>query len=147
MLKNSCLRFDLSCQLKDPPVVSEKQDLGADRQLRKDLEADPGAIVVKAYQNVVDDKGHRLSLTQMLLEGSETERQVELIPGSVAHPADRYLCIVWPNTQQDGLSAFVQFIPQIRIRPQGEPGKKFTSPRQNRRLVFFSDSPLCAVQG
>ena len=73
MFKNSCLRFELACQLKDPPVVSEKQDLGADRQLREDLEADPCTIVVKAYENVVDDKGHRLALTQMLLEGSDTE--------------------------------------------------------------------------
>ncbi len=71
--KNPCLRFELSCQFKDPPVVSEKQDLGADRQLREDLEADPCAIVVKAYENVIDDKRHRLSLTQMLLEGSESE--------------------------------------------------------------------------
>jgi hypothetical protein len=68
MLKNSCLRFELSCQFKDPPVVSEKQDLGTDRQLPENLEADPGTIVVKAYENVVDDKGHRLSPTQMLLE-------------------------------------------------------------------------------
>ena len=73
MLKNSCLRFELSCQLKDPFVVSENQDLGTDRQLRENLEADPGTIVVKAYENVVDDKGHRLSLTQMLLEGSEAQ--------------------------------------------------------------------------
>ncbi len=55
MLKNFGLRFELSCQLKDPFVVSEKQDLGTDRQLREDLEADPGTIVVKAYENVVDD--------------------------------------------------------------------------------------------
>ena len=96
---NSCLRFEPSCQLKDPPMMSEKQDLGTNRQLREDRKADPGTIVVKAYENVVDDKGHRLSFTQMLLEGSETERQVELISGSVAHPADRYLCIVWANTQ------------------------------------------------
>jgi hypothetical protein len=88
---NSCLRFEFSCQLKDPPVVSEKQDLGTDRQFREDLEADPCTIVVKAYENVVDDKGHGLSLTQMLFKGSETERQVELISGSVAHPIDRYL--------------------------------------------------------
>jgi hypothetical protein len=73
MLKNSCLRFELSCQLKDPPVVSEKQDLGTDRQLREDLKADPGTIVVKAYENIVDDKGHRLSPAQMLLEGSEAK--------------------------------------------------------------------------
>ncbi len=91
MAENSCLRFELSCQLKDPPVVSEKQDLGAGRQLREDLEADPGAIVVKTDEDVVDDEGHRLSFTQMLFEGSETERQVELIPGPVAHPIDRYL--------------------------------------------------------
>jgi hypothetical protein len=68
MAKNSCLRFELTCQFKDPPVVSEKQDLGTDRQLPEDLEVDPGTIVIKAYENVVDDKGHRLSLTQMLLE-------------------------------------------------------------------------------
>ena len=73
MLKNSCLRFELSCQLKDPPVVSEKQDLGTGRQLREDLKADPCTVVVKAYENVVDGKGHRLSLTQMLFEGSEAE--------------------------------------------------------------------------
>ncbi len=73
MLKNSRLRFEPFYQLKDPPVVSEKQDLGSDRQLREDLEADSGAIVVKADENVVDDKGHRLSLTQMLLEGSKSE--------------------------------------------------------------------------
>ena len=88
---NSCLRFELSCQLKDPPVVSEKQDLGTGCKLREDLETDPCAVVVKAYENVVDDKGHRLPLAQMLLEGGEAERQVELIPGSVAHPIDRYL--------------------------------------------------------
>ena len=79
--------------------MSEKQDLGTDRQLREDFEADPCAIVVKAYENVVDDKGHGFSLTQMLLEGSEAERQVELVSGSVAHTPDSYLCIVWPNTQ------------------------------------------------
>ena len=62
MVINSCLRCEFSCQLKDPPVVSEKQDLGTDRKLREDLKADPCAIVVKAYENVVDDKGHRLSL-------------------------------------------------------------------------------------
>ena len=107
MAKNSSLRFELACQLEDPPVVSEKQDLGTGRQLCEDLKADPGTVVVKAYENVVDDKGHRFSLTQMLLEGSETERQVELIPGSVAHPTDRYFCIVWPNTQQDGLAAII----------------------------------------
>ena len=73
MHKYSGLRFELSCQLKDPPVVSEKQDLGTDRQLREDLETDPGTVVVKAYEYVVDDKRHRLSLTQMLLEGSEAE--------------------------------------------------------------------------
>ena len=91
MGKNSGLCLDLSCQLKDPPVVSEKQNLGADRQLRENLEADPGAMVVKADENVVDDKRHRLPLAQMLLEGSEAQRQVELIPGPVAHSFDRYL--------------------------------------------------------
>ena len=91
MAKNTGLCFELSCQLKDPPVVSEKQDLGTDRQLRENLEADPGTMVVKADENVVDDKGHRLTLTQMLLEGSEAQRQVELIPGPVAHSIDRYL--------------------------------------------------------
>ena len=99
MLINSCLRFELSCQLEDPPVVSEKQDLSIDRQLREDLEADPCTIVVKAYENVVDDKGHGLSFDQMLLKGCEAERQVELISGSVAHPIDGYFCIVWPNTE------------------------------------------------
>ena len=99
MLKNSCRRFELSCQLYDPAVVSEKQDLGTERQLREDREADPGAIVVKADENVVDDKGHRLSLTQMLFEGSEAQRQVELVAGSVAHPSDGYLCIARTNTQ------------------------------------------------
>jgi desulfoferrodoxin (superoxide reductase-like protein) len=138
MVINSCLRFELFCQLKNPPVVSEKQDLGTDRQLREDREADPCTIVVKAYENVVDDKGHRLFPTQMLFEGSEAEREVELISGSVAHPIDRYLYIVWTNTKQDGLAAFVQFIPKIRIRPQGELGKKFASSRQNRSLVFLT---------
>ena len=80
-------------------MVSEKQNLGTGRQLCEDLKADPGTAIVKAYENVVDDKGHRFSPTQMLLEGSETERQVELISGSVAHPADRYLGIVGSNTQ------------------------------------------------
>ena len=99
MAKNSCLGFELSCQLKDPAVMSKKQDLSTGRQFRENLKADLGAIVVKAYENVVDDKGHRFSLTQMLLEGSEAERQVELVSGSVAHTPDSYLCIVWPNTQ------------------------------------------------
>ena len=75
-------------------MVSEKQDLGTDRQLCEDFEANPGTIVVKADENVVDDKGHWLPLTQMLLEGSEAERQVELITGAVAHPSDRYQQIV-----------------------------------------------------
>ena len=70
MLKNSCLRFELSCQLEDPPVVSEEQDLGTDCQLCEDLEADPGTVVVKAYENVVNDKWNRFSFTQMLFEGS-----------------------------------------------------------------------------
>ena len=91
MGKDSGLWLDLSCQLNNPSVVSEKQDLGTDRQLRENLEADPGTMVVKADKNVVDDKGHRLTLTQMLLEGSEAQRQVELIPGPVAHSFDRYL--------------------------------------------------------
>ena len=99
MVINSCLRFELSCYLNDPPVVGEKQDLRTDRQLREDFEADPCTIVIKAYENVVDDKWHRLSLTQMLLDGSEAERQIELISGSVAHSIDRYLFIVWTNTK------------------------------------------------
>ena len=99
MLKNNCLRFELPCQLKDPPVVSEKQHLGDDRQLREDFKADLCATVIKTYENVVDDKGHRLSFAQMLLEGSEAKRQIELIPSSVAHSRDRYLCIVWPYTK------------------------------------------------
>ena len=99
MAKNSCLRLELFGQLKDPPVVSEKQNLGTDRQLREDFEADPCTIVVKAYENVVDDKGHRFSLAQMLLEGSQAEREVELISGSVAHTTNRYLCIVGPDTK------------------------------------------------
>ena len=47
MVINSCLRFELSCYLNDPPVVGEKQDLRTDRQLSEDVEAKIAAAIRK----------------------------------------------------------------------------------------------------
>jgi len=73
MPENPGLRFELSRQLEDRPVVSEKQDLSLGRELREDFEADPCAVVIKSDENVVDDKGHGLAFAQVLLEGRKAQ--------------------------------------------------------------------------
>ena len=62
MCKDPRFRLYRVCQLKNPPMVSEKQYLGTSRQLRENFEADHCTIVVKANENVVDNKRHGLSL-------------------------------------------------------------------------------------
>ena len=53
-------------------MMGKKQHLGACCQFRENLKAEPCASVIKANENVVYNKGHRLPLAQMLFKRCET---------------------------------------------------------------------------
>ena len=69
-------------------VVSEEQDLGLLPQLGQDLESRRRAGVVEIDQEVIGNKGERMCPADIFIDRGQTESEIELIRGAVAHAAD-----------------------------------------------------------
>jgi hypothetical protein len=80
-------------------MVRKEQNLGLLREFVQDLEACCSAFVIEVDEKIVCDERHRLGMIEVVFDGSDPEREIKLVCGTVAHAGDGHAPSISADTR------------------------------------------------
>ena len=120
-------------------VVRQKDHLSCFGKSGQGFDPRPGTVDVVVDEEIVGDEGQGVRLFNMHLKGRQTQSEVQLIAGAVAHAGNADCLSVRAQAIEPGRFT-LEIDDQFGERALCKAGENFTCPRQHGALFGFAVS-------